>query len=146
MITPRLVSVVLLLGTTFQFTFAQGIEKVLVKSFNLNGLNEVVLEASGPVEVKTWDGDLMRIQMTVHVDQCTESMLKSLVEAGRYNLSSEMKDGRWAISTPGMQRDVLRNGQPLQERVSYLVFAPANVHLEVKSTSSAGLPVTDSFE
>ena len=145
---PRLTSVIFLFAALLQVASAQGvqgIEKILVKSFNLNGLQEVVIHAAGPVELKTWEGDFMRIQMTVHIDQANESMIKSLVQTGRYNLITEVEDGRWLVRTPGLNREVLRNGQALQERVSFLIFAPAHVKLEVQNSSSAGLPTNSSF-
>jgi|GEM_PF-1631683 hypothetical protein len=140
--TYRLVSLGLLLSLLLQpmltSLMAQGgTEKVLVKSFQLEGLPEVVLHASGPVEVRRWQSDVMRVQMTVYVEQATETMVKSLVQAGRYNIRTEALEGRWSVTTPGLQREVLRNGQPLQERISYLVFLPDNTHLTVKSDSSA---------
>jgi hypothetical protein len=140
--TYRLVSFGLLLSLVLQPTFTAlmaqgGTEKVLVKSFQLDGRQEVVLHASGPVEVRRWQGDVMRVQMTVYVEQATETMVKSLVQAGRYNIRTETIEGHWEVTTPGLQREVLRNGQPLQERIAYLVFLPENVHLTVKSESSA---------
>lgn len=134
--------VTLLVCSFLSVSWGQTIEKVLVKSFNLQGAQEVVLKTTGGVTVQTWEQDILRIQMTIGLDQGgSDAMLKSLLQAGRYNLRAELVEGRLVIDNPGLERDVLRNGQPLAERISFVVFAPENLRVEVADGTSAGLDV-----
>lgn len=123
----------LLIATTF--TFAQGAEKTLVKSFNLQGNQIVVLDFEGVVEVKTWSNDIMRVQMTITHKNTSESILKSLIKAGRYNLKSTIDEDGLKVTAPGLQREVTISGKLLEDAISYVVFAPENVL--IKRTNEA---------
>ena len=117
--------------------FAQSIEKTLVRSFNIQGAQEVALEVDAPVEVKTWSQKIMRIQINVALERGSESMLRSLIQTGRYNLKGEMLDGLYTVTIPGLSRQVRVNGSILSENLSYVVFVPENVHVDILSSSSA---------
>ncbi len=124
----------LLLFTT-SYGIAQDVEKVLVKSFNLQGSQAVVLEMDAPTEVKTWKNDLLRVQMTITLSNGTESMLKSLIETGRYNLKSELVDGQFKVFAPALAREVKIGGKTLEERVSIMVYGPESVQIELIGTT-----------
>lgn len=125
---------------------AQQSEKTLVKSFNLSGQSSVMLDLPGKVEVTMWNEPQMRIQMTITLQNGSETMLKSLVTAGRYNLDAKDKDGIFSIVAPGLERQIkLGSGQSLGENVTFTVWAPKGVEvssrqplekLEGASTSS----------
>lgn len=118
--------------------FAQTVEKTFVKAFNLQGAQDVTLQFNGAVDVQTWSQPIARIQMTVQVERGTDTMLRSLTQAGRYNLLGKLlEDGTFAISTPGLARAMHVNGQTLVEGVSYVVFVPENVRVTVDNTTSA---------
>ena len=117
-------------------TLAQQAEKTLVKSFNLQGNQVVVMDLEGPVELKTWNNDIMRVQMTIQLENGTEAMLKSLVKAGRYNLHSTVIDEGFKVFSPGMHREVTVRGQALQESISYLVYAPERVLVKMANEAS----------
>ena len=126
---------------------AQQAEKTLVKSFNLNGQSAVLLDVAGNVTVTTWNEPQMRIQMTITLQNGSETMLKSLVTAGRYNLDSKEVNGAYSIVAPGLERQIkLGSGQLLGETVSYIVLAPKDVI--VTTRPSGNLPeaaATSSF-
>lgn len=117
--------------------FAQSVEKTLVRSFNIQEAQVVALQVDHPVEVKTWSQKIMRVQINVGLDRGSESMLRSLVQAGRYNLKGEMKDDYYVVTIPGLSREVRVNGAILAENLSYVIFVPENVHVDVLSSSSA---------
>jgi len=102
-------------------------EKTLVKSFNLKGNNTVTLDLDGDIEVQEWKGEIMRIQVTIGIENGSNAMLKSLVTAGRYNLQSKEENDGMTIFSPGMKRDVKVRGEKLKESISYIVYAPDNV-------------------
>ncbi len=118
---------------------AQHAEKTLVKSFNLNGQTAVLLDMDGDMDVTTWNEPQMRIQMTITLQNGSETMLKTLVTAGRYNLDSKEKDGAFSIVAPGLGRQVkLGSGQFLGEQISYRVFAPKGVTITTRNAEATG--------
>jgi len=119
--------------------FAQTIEKTFVRSFNLSGAQEAVLQLDAPVEVKTWSQSIARVQMTVGLQNGSESMLRSLAQAGRYNLKGTLENDQFVISIPGLEREVRVNGNTLAEDITYVVFVPDNVRVNIEnSTTAAG--------
>ena len=119
---------------------AQHAEKTLVKSFNLNGQTAIFLDLDGVVNVTTWNEPQMRIQMTIILQNGSETMLKSLVTAGRYNLNTKVENGAFSIVAPGLERQIkLGNGQLLGEQITYEVFAPKDVSISTRSTEATGM-------
>lgn len=117
--------------------FAQNVEKTFVRSFNLQGAHEMALQLNGAVEVQTWSQSTARVQMTVGLERGSESMLRSLAQAGRYNLKGQMADGQYQVNVPGLAREVKVNGQSIGEMISYVVFVPENVHVVIEDTTAA---------
>jgi len=126
----------LLLFTT-SIGLSQEVEKVLVKSFNLKGSQAVVIEMDAPTEVKTWKDDLLRVQMTITLSNGSESMLKSLIEVGRYNLKSEVIDGQFKVFAPNLAKEVKIGGKTLDERVSIVVYGPESVQVKLSGAAAA---------
>ncbi|MEM9824226.1 MAG: hypothetical protein AAF985_24285 [Bacteroidota bacterium] len=112
-------------------TFGQSAEKTLVKSFNLKGQETIVLDLKGDVEVKEWKGEIMRVQMSIAINNGSNSMLKSLITAGRYNLKSKVENEEMRIFAPGMERDIKIKGSALQEKIVYTVFAPEDINIKM---------------
>ncbi|WP_367388740.1 hypothetical protein [Lewinella sp. LCG006] len=132
-------TLVALLLVTAAGLFAQTVEKTFVRSFNLQGAQETVLQFEGAVEVQTWNQSIARIQMTVGLERGSDTMLRSLAQAGRYNLKGQLENDQYLISVPGLSREVSVNGQTLAENITYVVFVPENVRVNIEnSTSAAG--------
>ncbi|HMQ49357.1 MAG TPA: hypothetical protein PKA00_16790 [Saprospiraceae bacterium] len=111
---------------------AQGVEKTLVQSFNLQGNKSVELDVKLPVEVQTWDSDILRVQMNIEMKNGSEGLLKSLVTARRYNLEYKVENGNFIIYAPSIDREVKIGGQPIQENITLVVFLPEDVALDTK--------------
>ncbi|MFQ5445651.1 MAG: hypothetical protein ACE5FF_01850 [Saprospiraceae bacterium] len=110
--------------------FAQHREKTFVKSFNLNGNSTVYFDLKGETEVKVWSEGQVRVLMTVQLENGSEAMLISLMKAGRYNIQSGEKDRGFSIFAPQLDKQVImRNGQPLHEKITYTVYAPAQIQV-----------------
>ena len=124
---------------TMNFANAQSAEKILVKSFNLEGMNVVTFDVPGEVEVQQWNNPIMRVEMTIAIENVREATLKSLIKAGRYNLQSDAGDEEYAVSAPGMNRTVKISGQELRENLSYIVYAPEDVMIKLADSSSASI-------
>lgn len=114
---------------------AQGVEKTLVQSFNLQGNKSVEMDVKLPVEVQTWDSDVLRVQMNIEMKTGTEGLLKSLITARRYNLEYKVENGNFIIYAPSIDREVKIGGQPIQENITLIVFVPEDVAL---NTSEEG--------
>ncbi len=125
---------------TVALSQAQHAEKTLVKSFNLNGQTAIFLDLDGVVNVTTWNEPQMRIQMTITLQNGSETMLKSLVTAGRYNLNTKEENGAFSIIAPGLERQIkLGGGQLLGEQITYEVFAPKEVSISTRNTEATGM-------
>lgn len=120
-------------------------ERTLVRAFNLQGGNHVLLDVDADVNVQEWNQDQMRVMMTISLADGSEMMLKNLVKVGRYNLTSEETDGGIRVFAPGLEKQVkLRNGSALNENISLTIYAPGDV--VVKSKNGAERAETaDSF-
>ena len=117
--------------------FAQNVEKTLVKSFNLKGKQTVVMNVEGNVDIQKWNKDIMRVQMSIELSNGTNSMLKSLVQARRYNIVSAVDGEALNIQVPGLSKTVTVGGQTLTEIITYTVFAPKDVEVKLSSTETA---------
>ncbi|MEO1712409.1 MAG: hypothetical protein AAFU60_03655 [Bacteroidota bacterium] len=123
--------------------YSQGGEKVLVKSFNLQGLQEVEFNAPGKVEVREWNNTFMRVQMAVELQNGTEAMLKSLVKAGRYNLYAKPNEDVLSVIMPGLRKQVKVGGKELEESFSFILFVPSDVQVDLPTellSDTAGIP------
>ena len=137
--TTKFLSVLFLLFAMTTTVFSQSVEKTLVKSFNLKGKQTVVLNVEGNVDVQEWNKDIMRIQMSIELSNGTSSMLKSLVQARRYNIVSAVDGEALNINVPGLSKTVTVGGQTLTEKITYTVFAPSNVEVKLSNTASASV-------
>lgn len=114
------------------------VEKTLVKSFNLNGSQQITLNLEGDIDVQERPGEIVRVQMTIGVAG-SEAMLKSLITAGRYNLNlKDIEDGV-VIDSPGLQREITVRGKKLVETISYVVYVPENVTVSYGSEAASDL-------
>lgn len=128
-------TMLMLLMTTI--SFGQNAEKILVKAFNLQGNNAVVLNLDGNTEVETWNENYVRVQMTIGLENGSEGMLKSLIKVGRYNLTGTDGAKGFEITMPNIAKKVSVGGQELTEKFSYIVYAPQKVTVENLNEASA---------
>lgn len=139
--TLRTTITILLLGVT-SIAFTQS-EKTLVKSFPLEASQTVSLDLPGAIKVKTWDGDLLRIQMTITLQNGNEAVLKSLISAGRYNLIAKVNGSTMNVTAPSLAREVQIGGKALGDNVTFLVFAPKNISVKLPTSTSTTLRNTE---
>ncbi len=113
---------------------AQSTEKVLIKSFNLQGHEVVLLEMPGEVEVQTWNNSWLQIQVKVKLADAGPAVLKSLVLAGRYDVQARSTEEGLELRSKNLQRVVELNGKPLQESFSILVKAPRSTQVRLRTS------------
>lgn len=121
----------ILLFCAFTVGFGQQAEKTFVKSFNTEGHINVLLDLPGKVDVKSWNSDVVRIQMTVALPHGNNALLTSLVEAGRYNLKSLSAAEGLTIFLPGIAKEVSIRGKALEEQLSFIVYAPEKISIKL---------------
>ncbi|MFK8100878.1 MAG: hypothetical protein AB8G15_00065 [Saprospiraceae bacterium] len=130
-----------LLMSTASFAQTEA-QKTLVKSFNLKGNDVVVLDIPGEIEVTEWDKEIMRIQIKVAISGGSNTMLKSLVRVGRYNLRSKTNEEGFYVYAPDLQKQIKLKSGKLVEVISYEVFVPRGVTVQGatdEATSSANV-------
>ncbi len=115
------------------------VEKTLVKSFNLQGNDVVDLELTGDIEVKEWSSPSIRVEMLISMDNGNETMLKSLIKAGRYNLVSNETETAFKVTMPGLEREIKVKGALLRDKVSYIVNIPSGVSVRNESIVEADI-------
>jgi hypothetical protein len=103
-------------------------ERTFVKSFNLQGRQTVILNLGDNIQVNQWDGELMRVQMTVSTPSINNAMLKSVAESGRYMLKNDMTaPSTIVVTAPAAEKGFKINGNEVKEIITYTVFVPKNV-------------------
>jgi hypothetical protein len=99
---------------------------VLVKSFNLEGNNAIQLILPGIVETKEWDNSYMRIEMRICVQHVNETLLRTLIESGRYNIYGKSEEGVYKVFIPGLSKQVKVGGKEIEETFSFIVSYPSS--------------------
>ena len=123
--------VFILLTVSTTLTTAQITEKTLIKSFNLGHNDYVEVDLNGHIEIQEWSNSIMRINVTIGVENCSEATLKSLMQAGRYNMKAHETENGLTINAPGLNRTVTLRGAELKEDISYVIYKPKNVHVRL---------------
>jgi hypothetical protein len=127
----KIITLIALVLTT-SLVFGQT-EKTLVKTFNLQGNTSVALNLNGNVIVEEWGESTLRVHMNITLENTNVNMLKYLITQGRYNLVLTTTDTGVVLATPGRDKDVIINkeGNVLSEKVTYTVFVPRNIEVEI---------------
>ena len=106
---------------------------VFSKSFHSNGKSRVYLELPGVIDLKVWDNPNIRIEFTVSTNLNTATV-NELANAGRYNLVAKPLDELLVIQAPNMQKVLKVKGQELKETITYQVFVPKSMEVEMRNT------------
>lgn len=110
--------------------------KTLVKSFNISGVERIITDFSVPVTVKTWSEPVARIEINITLtNNNSEALLKSLIAAGRYNITSNKDNNNLVLSAPSVAKSIKINGQELKEQISYTLLVPAEISVASKQLS-----------
>jgi len=124
---------------------AQQAQKTLLKTFNINNSEQVVLDINGVVNVEKWSNPTVRVQMEITYSNANIHVMKYLITKGRYNLKSEITADGYEISVPevGESVQISKDGKILEETISYTIYIPENVSVIVTETSQASVFSTD---
>lgn len=134
--TKRTVLPVLLL--TFALgAFAQTTEKTFTKSFNTEGKSHLKFDLPGTIDLKIWNSPNIRIEIFVSLPAGNVSMLDQLAKVGRYNLTAATEGESLNITAPNLYKVVKVKGEELHEKVSYVVFVPKDMQVEMHSPTAS---------
>lgn len=115
-------------GLILSPTFAQNpLEKTLVKSFNLNSKSAVKIDLPMPVEIKRWNDPIARVEIVIATENVSETMLKSLIVSGRYNIATSYSPNEMILTSPSLQKTVKVNGQEIKELIRYTLYVPNDI-------------------
>lgn len=126
-------SLIILLALSISTVSAQSATKIFSKSFNAQGKGLLRLDLPGPVEVKTWNSATIRFEINVSLASGNTSMLNELANVGRYNLTAKSVVGEdvMIVNAPNLQKQVKIKGVILKESVSYTVYVPKRMGIEM---------------
>jgi hypothetical protein len=110
--------------------------KSLVKSFNVIGKDILTVDLGDKVTTQEWTNDFVRVQINITLLNGTETTLKSLIESGRYQIKSVITDSAVKISAPGLRRPANVNGTEINENISFILYVPASLTVEILSPVS----------
>ncbi len=124
---------------------AQQAQKTLLKTFPLNGQEQVVLNLDGDVHIERWNNPTVRVQMEITYHNANVNIMKYLISKGRYNLTTEGTADGLAITNPntGKNVQISKEGKILKETIAYKVFLPENVSFIVAEKSQASVVSND---
>jgi hypothetical protein len=115
---------------------AQSAEKTFSKSFATEGKGTIRLDLPGAIDLKVWDTQTIRISFTVSSPGIDAATLGGLADAGRYNLVSKAEEDVLTISAPNMQKQLKLKGQEVRETLSYVVFVPRDLKIEMPNAET----------
>ena len=103
------------------------VQKSLVKSFNLNGAKQVLVDVkNATINIKQSDEEVMKVQTDVTLKNGTEALYDQLSKAGRYNLSLSAESPA-ATLTAAARPTIKVGGADLEETVVITVTVPKYV-------------------
>lgn len=136
--TKRIASFVLLLTIAFS-AIAQTTEKTFTKSFNTEGKSRLKFDLPGNIDMKVWNSPSIRIEIMVNLPSGSTSMLDQLANVGRYNLTAVEEGDALVITAPNLYKVVRVKGEELHEHVSYMVFVPKEMQVEMHNPATASV-------
>ena len=121
---------------------AQHSERTLVKSFNPNGNNHLLIDLPGELSVSPWNENFVRVQFTIQLENGSDAILKGLLVAGRYHLAGETGDA-FRVHAPGLARTLPQRSHPLLEKFSVEVFAPSDMRVTQAGAAETGVGMVE---
>ena len=143
MTTKRFIFAIILLTSLAVSISAQTTAgKTFTKAFNTDGKGTLRLELPGSVDLKVWDNPSIRFEISVGLPSGNGPMLNELANIGRYNLASKADGDALVITAPNLQKQLKVKGQELKETLTFVVFVPKDLQIEMLQSAAALADVT----
>ncbi len=108
-------------------------DKTLVKTLKNEGAYEVVIDFdASDINAEPWDNQTFRIQMKIEAN-VPIPVLEQLVKAGRYDLTTEKKDGKYYVTAPNIEKHISVKGKDLEDKIHVQVQTPGYYALSENS-------------
>lgn len=133
--TTRIISLALLMALALNATAQSAAAKTFNKSFNTESKSTIRLDLPGEVDLKVWNNPSIRIEISVSIPSGSPAMLNELANVGRYNLVSKPVEDVLVIQAPNMQKQIRVKGEELRETLSFIVFVPKDLKVQVTGAS-----------
>jgi hypothetical protein len=134
--TTRIKITIILLTILFAAS-AQTASKTFNKSFNTDGKGTIVLDLPGNIDLKIWDNPSIKFEIGVTLASGNGFMLDELANIGRYNLVAKSEGESLTITAPNLQKQLKVKGETLKEALSYVVFVPKDLKIELPAVTAA---------
>lgn len=102
----------------------QPVEKTLIKPVNLAGKLKVEAQLNGEINVKEWTNSHAKIEMSITAYGVNSQVVKSLVAAGRYNITVKHEGDKVVLSTPNLAKALKVRGNSLKDEVKFVLYVP----------------------
>ena len=112
-------------------TLSGQVERSVVQAFNAKGIEQVILNLPGDVELLPAPGELIQIETAISLTNAGAPILKALIHAMRYSLTAEKKGGDLYIQPGNRLASVTVRGLELQEQFRFKVYLPKGVQAAV---------------
>lgn len=132
----RIIFLAICLTGLVGIALAQTGGKTFTKSFNAEGVDKIKFDLPGSVDLKIWNQPTVRIEIHVTLPSSNTSTVEQLAKVGRYDLKGDMTSNLLVITAPNLQRVVKIKGEEVRETVTYVVFIPKDIEVEVSGTPS----------
>lgn len=130
-------ALILIASITVSVSAQTTVEKTFTKSFNADGKGILRLDLPGTVDLKVWDNPSIRFEIGVGLPSGNGPMLNELASIGRYNLTSKAEGDALVITAPNLQKQLKVKGQDLKESLTFVVFVPKNLNIQLMSNVAA---------
>ncbi len=119
------------------FSAQAQVQKTLVKTFNPNGAKQVMVDLkNAKVVIKPSQEDVIRVETSVNLKNGNEALYEQLSKQGRYDLSLSTSA---PVTLSSKARDIVKvSGANLDEEVSYVINAPADIKVEDTNSLAYG--------
>ena len=110
---------------------AQVNHSVIVKSIEMDFIDEIYIDDDFQVSYETWDKPYGRVMISVTTEGINKAEFKTLLRNNRYKMEAENIDGLLQVSLPNLTKDLLDN---LDESVEIKCFIPRSVEVPAEAT------------
>jgi hypothetical protein len=103
-------------------------EKILCKSFALNGRTQIITDLKNALEVRNWTESIARIEIFIKLENGSESILKSLILSGRYDVVGKIDEMKLTMTASNsLDKTIKINNTELKEEIHYILYVPFGV-------------------
>lgn len=106
-------------------TFSQS-DKTFVKTI-ASVDSELTFDFPGDVVIKKWDKDYTRVTVNISSDNASPSMLKQLIDMGRYEFTNSYNSGKLVVSMSKLSKKIFVSGEEISENLKIEIYVPYNV-------------------